>query len=307
MSYFTFHCIVIGAVIAIALIVTLCKDIAIQNKIKRDKENEIETIKLEFGPYSSFIRFKPVDSHHHGIILANIDNNRIKIEDVDYKISEIENCDYSYSKSSTETTYTEKQVIQTDNMNAIKRAAIGGVLGGGVGAVVGGMTAQKEIKTVKIPHTYYRSSSYTMYLTKNGLRIGIVSTHSENEIRRICDYVNKVRRQYQEKYLKKSYQKRPEIAQYNYPKEKFKKIGVHESLRLISQIMIKLELDGGELSKPNILKNMNVNFGVTMEDSDIEIAFNVLESLAIISPIDKDNKRKLLVTNLEELKKIIEK
>ena len=64
----------------------------------------------------------------------------LKVEPVIFKFSEIE--DYKIEE------YGSKTVIETKSKGAIKRAVVGGVLTGGVGAVIGASTAKKE-STVK--------------------------------------------------------------------------------------------------------------------------------------------------------------
>lgn len=165
--------------------------------IKRDneeKEEEInkerKKIKSQFGSFTSQCLY---DSYYDdgGIILANINEDKILIGKVTYKISNIEKCSTAFSNASSHTTYTEKQVISTDTGSAIGRAVVGGVIGGGVGAIIGGATASKEVKTVRTPHTTYSSDAYWVHVDIKGLSIRpLVRAKTREDGKAVCRFIN---------------------------------------------------------------------------------------------------------------------
>ena len=97
-------------------------------------------------PFSGYIYVDAVNK------LCYVSNQKnLKVEPVIFKFSEIE--DYKIEE------YGSKTVIETKSKGAIKRAVVGGVLTGGVGAVIGATTAKKE-STVK-----KKQGNFILYIT----------------------------------------------------------------------------------------------------------------------------------------------
>lgn len=179
------------AIVVILLIVVFGILLLADNKNKKEKTGqERDQLRSKFGTYTSECLY---DSFYDdgGIILANLDEDKILIGKVTYKISHIEKCVTSFTSSKAHTTYSEKQVITTNTGSTIGRAVVGGVLAGGVGAVIGGSTAQKEIKTVRTPHTTYSAASYCVNVDIKGLNIRpLVRANNAEEAEKVCDFIN---------------------------------------------------------------------------------------------------------------------
>ncbi len=183
--------------IGLIILVILCVGIVLivfgfnsQSEIRSTKRNNLIS---EFGNYTSICIYNPKNflGEEVGLILVDINNDKILINNNTYKISKITECKAIITKAETYNTYTEKQVIQTNTGNAVGRAIVGGVLGGGVGAIIGGTTAEKEIKTIKEAHTNYRDASYFLSLSINNSLVNCnVHAKSEYDINRICNFIN---------------------------------------------------------------------------------------------------------------------
>lgn len=80
-----------------------------------------------------------------GILILHKKNKKISIEGTFYLFSDIDSYELSeeiiQKKSSTKTT------IKTDTNSMIKRAVVGGIVLGSVGAVAGALTASKNVET----------------------------------------------------------------------------------------------------------------------------------------------------------------
>lgn len=179
------------AIFVILLIIVFAILLLADNKNRKDKrEQERKNLRSQFGQFTSECLY---DSYYDdgGIVLANVDEDKILIGKVTYKISHIEKCVTSFASSKTHTTYTEKQIITTNTGSTIGRAVVGGVLAGGVGAVIGGSTAQKEVKTVRTPHTTYSDATYYVEVDIKGLRSRpLVRAKNAEEGEKVCNFIN---------------------------------------------------------------------------------------------------------------------
>lgn len=182
------------AIVVVTLVILFAILLLADNKNKKDKNEktgqERDQLRSKFGTYTSECLY---DSFYDdgGIVLANIDEDKILIGKVTYRISNIEKCVTSFVSSKAHTTYSEKQVITTNTGSTIGRAVVGGVLAGGVGAVIGGSTAQKEVKTVRTPHTTYSAASYSVNVDIKGLNIRpLVRANNAEEAEKVYNFIN---------------------------------------------------------------------------------------------------------------------
>lgn len=141
----------------------LTKEQRERNSIEKKKEKEYYA-KQKYGT-----SYKEISSLGDKIILSE-EKSIIVIANIEYKFQDIiEAAIYDNS------TMIQSITVSTDIKNMIGRAVIGGVLAGGVGAIIGGNSAKKSLTTNQeasgIKHDYY------IYITIDNLSDPIVKIH----------------------------------------------------------------------------------------------------------------------------------
>lgn len=143
-----------------------------------------------FGKFTSRLEFKK-NFFESDSILVNSDTGKILIGGRIFNMSEITKSESRTSGGYMYKTYEDKTYIKTNTGNAIGRAVVGGVVAGGVGAIVGASTANKEIKTKKVEKNMYISKSYKLYLeVNNNIIWTLVETDSEQKIMKVVSFIN---------------------------------------------------------------------------------------------------------------------
>ena len=155
-----------------------------------------------FGEYTSRLEFSK-SLVEKDVVLSNTNTGKILIGGKIYNMSEITKCDSKTNQGGMLTTYEDKTYVKTNTGSAIGRAVVGGVIAGGVGAVVGASTATKEIKTEKVRKDTYVPKSYELYLEVNKVRIMFPpEAKSELEIWEVASFINSEIAEYKKNHAK---------------------------------------------------------------------------------------------------------
>lgn len=101
--------------------------------------------RLKFGKYTDSFDGDLNKWGYHALVLVNEDENKILLNDEIWDIDDIRNIE---THDSGKSYIADGTKLVTDTGSMLGRAAIGGVIGGGVGAIIGGTTASKTEKTV---------------------------------------------------------------------------------------------------------------------------------------------------------------
>lgn len=156
-----------------------------ENKLAKQKEREeVKALKRE-----SLLKLLPdpdvvVEYTHNGFssgnpefVVVRENTNQILLNGHVYNFKDI--IDFTLLDKQTVLQHHSGAAVETKTGNMIGRAVVGGVLAGGVGAVIGASTAKKEIK----PSTTYSSTNhfYVINVTINSLT---------NPIERLCFFHN---------------------------------------------------------------------------------------------------------------------
>ena len=89
------------------------------------------------------------DNGGKGILILHKRNKKISIEGTFYQFSDIDS--YEITEEIIQKQNPSQTIIKTNTGNMAKRAIIGGIAFGGIGAVAGALTASKTIETKEEP------------------------------------------------------------------------------------------------------------------------------------------------------------
>lgn len=127
-------------------------------------------------------------NYYSGSIVIDIVHRKIIIDTIPYSFTDV--IDFTFRDNS----YVEKTAVsattKTDNGNAIGRALVGGMLFGGVGAAVGGMTAATETTFDLGKETTI--ARYAVEVTMNDFHAPLIHLNFGNDIssvRLFCAYL----------------------------------------------------------------------------------------------------------------------
>lgn len=153
-----------------------------KEKIRKDKEKEeterrktnqynedLHNLSIEYGEITNKIEFK--DKSKYNCILIFAETKKAWIIGHAYDFKDIIGCSLSDNSHIEKGTVTYETKTSTGSM--LGRAVVGGVLTGGVGAVIGGATAKKN--TVAVPQGNDKMiHDYTVLVNINSLTTPIV-------------------------------------------------------------------------------------------------------------------------------------
>lgn len=112
-----------------------------------------------------------------GILILHKRNKKISIEGTFFQFTDIDS--YEITEKIIQRQNPSKTIIKTNTGNMAKRAIIGGIAFGGIGAIAGALTASKTIETKEEPILQATFKTLTIKL-KSGKEIKIEGqTHSE--------------------------------------------------------------------------------------------------------------------------------
>lgn len=148
-------------------------DVKIANELRNKKEieykNELELISKEYGKITNKIELR--ENSKDNCILIFAETKKIWILGKTYDFKDIIGCSLSDNSHIEKGKVTYETKTSTGSM--LGRAVVGGVLTGGVGAVIGGATAKKN--TVAVPQGYDKViHDYTVLVNINSLTTPIV-------------------------------------------------------------------------------------------------------------------------------------
>ena len=149
------------------------------------KARETQNLKTKYGE-----RLQIIDVVNDTIVISE-ENRCVRLNGRDYKFEDIMGCQTTYEES-RETKTTSAGNSKTSTGNMVKRAVVGGVLTGGLGAVAGAATAKREI-SVESTSRVIVSRYYTVHVTINSLEsptINIVVGEDAPKARQISDIFN---------------------------------------------------------------------------------------------------------------------
>jgi len=280
------------AIIVISIVVVIICAIIFtpSRKLEPNKEyleNKRKKFYESFGQFTSELIYgKYVDG---GLILSDIEGNRIQLRGVEYKISAILECYPHFEGSQAQTTYTKKQVIEPNTGSVIGRAVVGGVLAGRTGAVIGATTAKKELKTVRMPH-YSLSPEINFVVIKidklNDLIV--ISVNSPEEVHKIIDYIESVRKQYRAKQDEIKNARQESIR--NKDLDLFE-TGMSKDEVLILDPNLQYRTENRIIMSRNFCKALSDKIGIK---DDISVECHILNTKVfyiIISASDKDSNK----------------
>ena len=182
-------------IIAIIVVVVVCKVIEIgllsYNKAKKERflKDNPEAFP-ELGVLSSWFVFPRWD-YDMDTILVSYETGKIYIGGKTFNILDITKLESTEHNGYSTTTYEDKTYIKTNTGSAIGRAVLGGAIAGGIGAVVGASTANREVKTERIAKTHYVHKSYGLYIEVNNVHeIVYISPKSKRDSDDVVAFIN---------------------------------------------------------------------------------------------------------------------
>ena len=164
------------------------EEIQVQEIIKFEKEKEeyasaMSDLVNKYGNPDKVISLNGYDINNDIIAFGN--TKRVWIAGKDLQMSDILNCTYN------DNSYIEKGAVsyetRTKNGSMATRAIVGGVLTGGVGAMVGGATAKKS--TIVNQENDTLIHDYTVIINVNSLSEPIIRIPLGNDIDMVDDIV----------------------------------------------------------------------------------------------------------------------
>lgn len=163
-------------------------------KNKADEERLLEenpgALYPFFGVFTSRCIYT-TSTFEKDVILVNSDTGKIYIGGKTYEMADITQCGTMVHDGHMETTYEDKTYIKTNTGSAIGRAVVGGAIAGGVGAIVGASTANREIKTKRVAQHTYIGKSNSLYLELNNIpQMVNVHAKSEDELWDVAYFIN---------------------------------------------------------------------------------------------------------------------
>ena len=179
--------ILIGIFCFFGLIYIICQIgeyISSKNRQNKERKKLYEV----FGEYSSEFKYFST-SYDGGLVLLNDKNNKILIGGKTLKLSDIKSVELRIRNSSSSYINEQKHVLKTNNKSVIGRSIVGGALGGGVGAIIGGVTAQKEIKTINRFKKVKDPPLYGLNVTFANGHVIYLYAHSERDITNLRDFL----------------------------------------------------------------------------------------------------------------------
>lgn len=140
-----------------------------RERLQKEYENDLENLSREYGAITKKFEFWNKSKDNCVLVFAETKKAWIMGQVYDFKdILECSITDNSYIKKG-EVTYKTK----TSTGSMIGRAVVGGVLTGGVGALIGGATAKK--KTVAVPKGEDKViHDYTVLVNVNSLTTPVI-------------------------------------------------------------------------------------------------------------------------------------
>lgn len=193
-------------IIAIIVVVVVFKVIEIgllsykKAKMKRFLNDNPDAFP-ELGVLSSWFVF-PKWNYEMDTILVSYETGKIYIGGKTFNILDITKIESEEKKGYSTTTYEDKTYIKTNTGSAIGRAMLGGAIAGGIGAVVGASTANREVKTERVAKKHYVDKSYGLYIEVNNVHeIVYISPKSKRDSDDVVAFINDEILSYN-KYLK---------------------------------------------------------------------------------------------------------
>ena len=142
------------------------------DKKKQDYSQKIAKIHAKYGTPDKTISIEEFNADMG--IMAFGQTNRLLLLGNDIPFSSVLNCTFTDNYHIKEGTLKYESKQTTNNGNALGRAVVGGILAGGVGAVIGGTTANKDIQTTAFQDDDKIIHDYTIIININSLTKPII-------------------------------------------------------------------------------------------------------------------------------------
>lgn len=152
----------------------------LREEIERENEKKLAELKYRFNAPITYI----VNYSMNQYVLVSEEKSLIMINEHIYAFSDI--IEFSLSDNSIEVFSPMISKTKTDSGSMVGRAIIGGALTGGVGAIIGGVSAKKTTETTG--GTSHTEHNYTLIITVNNLSNPIEKIHIGEHI----DYANEL-------------------------------------------------------------------------------------------------------------------
>ncbi len=149
------------------------------------KEKELQELKATYGE-----RIQIIDVVNDTIVISE-EKRCVRLNKHDYRFEDIIGCQTTYDES-RETKTTSAGNSKTSTGNMIKRAVVGGVISGGLGALAGAATAKRDI-SVESTSRVIVSRYYSLHVTINSLEsptVNIKVGEDALKARQISDIFN---------------------------------------------------------------------------------------------------------------------
>lgn len=196
--------IIITIIVIVVVVVVKLLEIGLLSYNKAKKERFLKDNPgafPELGVLSSWLVF-PKWNYEMDTILVSYETGKIYLGGKIFNILDITKLDSKEHNGYTTTTYDDKTYIKTNTGSAIGRAVLGGAIAGGIGAVVGASTANREVKTEKVAKKHYVDKSYGLYIEVNNVHeIVYISTKSKRDSDDVVAFIKDEILSYK-KYLK---------------------------------------------------------------------------------------------------------
>lgn len=152
----------------------------LREEIERENEKKLTELKYRFNaPITNIVNYT-INQY----VLVSEEKTIIMINERIYAFSDI--IEFSLSDNSIEVFSPMISKTKTDSGSMVGRAIVGGVLTGGVGAIIGGVSAKKTTETTG--GTSHTEHNYTLIITVNNLSHPIEKIHIGENI----DYANEL-------------------------------------------------------------------------------------------------------------------
>lgn len=165
-----------------------------QEEEKQEKRNKLKVL------YGEDYKVVPYDDHLPECkIIYSHKEERVTIKGKEYRYAEIEGCSIIDKSLVIERPSSETYTTKTNMGSMLGRAVVGGVLTGGVGAVIGAATAKKETIKESGNPTHFVNHNYNIQIyiknQKSPIEIRMIKSYTiakriEECINRILDYKN---------------------------------------------------------------------------------------------------------------------
>lgn len=178
----------IGIVLALLGVGIIVFVIRMVSEIRKEGRRGLARAEYLMGSYTSKFEYSIGE-----YILYDADFHRILIKDYVYDISRIKCLEIEEISPKTQVTYKKETITKTDTRSVVARGVIGAIVAGPVGAVVGGVTANKKTEVKQIPERYSIPGQYIIKVIDiDGMNRGTFSFHDMNRFCELKDYLQSI-------------------------------------------------------------------------------------------------------------------